>query len=294
MVHRYHRLAGEAPAFSRTNSRTMGFPYFFRPLMPFSGGRDFAGNLPQLAAFQDPDTLLRQPDGGIGFAGLGTTSTAANPYGNLGDMTRRPVILQRPFRNVAELGYVFRDVPWQTLNFYNTESADAALLDLFTVSDEAPVTAARVHVATRQAPVLKALLSGATQTATGTEPLSEGQIDTIAAAFASTAFAAGEPTADVPANLADLAAFLSSPTLAAANLSPIKSRREAVVRALAGGQTRTWNLLLDVSTQAGRFAGDPTNPGDFLVEGENRSWIFVAIDRFTGRIIDLQTERTHE
>jgi hypothetical protein len=294
MLQRYSRLAGEIPVFSRTGSKNMGLPVFFRPLAPFSGGRDFTGNLPQLPAFQDPDTLLRQPDGGIGLTGLGTTSTAANPYGSLGDMTRRPVVLQRPFRNVAELGYVFRDMPWQTLNFYNNESADAALLDLFTVSDEAPITASRVHIATRHEPVVKALLSGAGQTRTGTEPLSDSQIDTVAAAFASTAFAAGEPTANVPANLADLATFLSSSAVSTANLSPIKNRREAVSRALAGGQTRTWNLLLDVFTQAGRFGGDPTNPGNFLVEGENRSWIFVAIDRFTGRIIDLQTERAYE
>src|SRR5262249_50285487 len=47
----------------------------------------------------------------------------------------QPVILNRPFRNVAELGYAFRDLPWKTLDFFSDKSADAGLLDIFAVND---------------------------------------------------------------------------------------------------------------------------------------------------------------
>ena len=44
-------------------------------------------------------------------------------------------MLNRPFRNVAELGYAFRDLPWKTLDFFTDKSADAGLLDIFTIND---------------------------------------------------------------------------------------------------------------------------------------------------------------
>jgi hypothetical protein len=33
---------------------------------------------------------------------------------------------------------------------------------------------------------------------------------------------------------------------------------------------------------------------DFIVEGEQRYWVHVAIDRFTGRVIDKQIEVVNE
>src|SRR5207249_6279229 len=50
-----------------------------------------------------------------------------------------PIMLNRPFRNVGELGYAFRDLPWKTLDFFSEKSADAGLLDIFTINDGAPV-----------------------------------------------------------------------------------------------------------------------------------------------------------
>jgi Tfp pilus assembly protein PilX len=67
--------------------------------------------------------------------------------------------------------------------------------------------------------------------------------------------------------------------------------REATMRALsASGQTRVWNLMIDVVAQVGRY---PTSAGslkDFNVEGEQRYWVHVAIDRFTGQVLDKQVE----
>lgn len=80
---------------------------------------------------------------------------------------------------------------------------------------------------------------------------------------------------------------MSSVAISNASLSPIKNYREAAVRVLAGGQTRTWNVTVDFVAQTGRFSGAQTN-GDFVFEGGNRAWISVAIDLFTGRIVAPQ------
>ena len=71
----------------------------------------------------------------------------------------------------------------------------------------------------------------------------------------------------------------------------IKTRREAAVRALSDvGQTRTWNLLIDVVAQTGRYPQNASNLDQFVVEGERRYWLHVAIDRFTGEVLDRQME----
>src|SRR5205823_9664573 len=51
----------------------------------------------------------------------------------------RPIMLNRPLRSVAELGYAFRELPWKTLDFFSDKSADAGLLDIFTINDGVPV-----------------------------------------------------------------------------------------------------------------------------------------------------------
>jgi len=60
-------------------------------------------------------------------------------------------------------------------------------------------------------------------------------------------------------------------------------------------QTRTWNLLIDVIAQSGKYPPTAQNlQNDFIVEGEKRYWLHVAIDRFTGQAIDRQIEAVHE
>jgi hypothetical protein len=70
-----------------------------------------------------------------------------------------------------------------------------------------------------------------------------------------------------------------------------KRLRECVMRALAdGGQTRVWNLMLDLVVQTGRFASSASKLEDFVRVGENRVWVYLAIDRLTGEILDQQLE----
>jgi hypothetical protein len=54
-------------------------------------------------------------------------------------------------------------------------------------------------------------------------------------------------------------------------------------------------LLIDVAVRSGDYK--PNVPGlqnDFVVEGEQRYWVHVAIDRFTGQVIDKQIEVVNE
>jgi hypothetical protein len=49
-------------------------------------------------------------------------------------------------------------------------------------------------------------------------------------------------------------------------------------------------LLIDVIAQSGKYAPGETNVRRFFVEGEQHYWVHVAIDRFTGQVIDKQIE----
>jgi len=53
-------------------------------------------------------------------------------------------------------------------------------------------------------------------------------------------------------------------------------------------------LLIDVVAQSGRYPPGETDPKKFIVEGEQHYWVHVAIDRFTGQIIDRQIEVVKE
>ena len=70
-----------------------------------------------------------------------------------------------------------------------------------------------------------------------------------------------------------------------------EEQKETVVRALSDTtQTRTWGLLIDLIAQTGRYAPGETDLRKFIVEGEQHYWVHVAIDRFTGWVIDKQIE----
>ena len=83
------------------------------------------------------------------------------------------------------------------------------------------------------------------------------------------------------------------------------------MRALSnGGQTRVWNLMFDIVAQTGRFGsqatqlvvggnggqsnGSQSSVDQFIVEGEQHYWVHVAIDRYTGQILDKQVEVVKE
>jgi hypothetical protein len=53
--------------------------------------------------------------------------------------------------------------------------------------------------------------------------------------------------------------------------------------------------MIDVIAQTGQYPSGASNlASGFLVEGEKRCWIHIAIDRLTGQIIDRQVESIPE
>jgi len=197
----------------------------------------------------------------------------------------RPVILDRPFRSVGELGYVFRDLPFKSLDLFSNQSVDAALLDFFCVS-ESPLTVAGV-VQLSRAPqaVIEALISGSARTLDAATVVSSGEATTIAAGLV-TQFASAPPlsTADIVAGLYQGSTSAAFPGQ--------KTRREAAIRALATvNNERTWNILIDVIAQVGKSGA---TGADFIVEGESRHWLHVALDRYSGELVAESREQVNE
>jgi hypothetical protein len=75
----------------------------------------------------------------------------------------------------------------------------------------------------------------------------------------------------------------------------IQRFHEAPIRALsAAGQERVWNLMIDVIAQTGRYPTAASKLQNFVVEGEQRYWVHLSIDRLTGQVIDKQIEVVKE
>jgi hypothetical protein len=232
--------------------------------------------------YLDPDGVRRPGDNAFG----GTFSSATAPVANDG----RPVMLNRHFTSVAEMGFAFRDMPWRTLDFSSSSSADAGLLDLFTI-EESPVVAGRVNPNTPYPQVTAALLAGAPLVQNSTTVLSGSDALQVADEFcaATTTNAPLITRADIVSRL------MTNSVLTTTIGTGAKAQREAIARALAeSANTRTWNLLIDVVAQSGKYPTTATTFDNFVVTGERRYWLHVAIDRYTGQVVDSQLERVGE
>ena len=199
------------------------------------------------------------------------------------------------------------------------------------------VMAGKVDLNTRQAPVLQAILVGAdrNETATSTYPEtpltgtpSTGEAALLTQALVARTTGTGTrtgSTAQPLSNIADLVGRYNYPAgsnVAASNGQPydgfgndltssnytggttspnslVQRYRESAVRALTNaGMAGTWNLLIDVIAQTGRYPSNMTAStgaaASFVVEGEKRYWLHVAIDRQSGTVIDQQLELVNE
>lgn len=240
-------------------------------------------------SYVDRDGLRRTADSGL-F--VDPSAAVGNPFEREAD---RPVMLNRPFRSVGEMGYAFRDNPWRSLDFFSSKSADSALLDLFSVAESTkPTVSGRINLNTRNPAVIEAVLTDMASDPVAGLPI--GMPTRIAEAIV--AHTASQPLVS-KGELVNVISPLLSPTTGgttSANFSNndeqnIKHRREAFIRALADvGQTRTWNLMIDVIAQSGRYAPTATTLDQFVVEGERRYWLHVALDRFTGEVLDQRLE----
>jgi len=234
-------------------------------------------------------------------------------------------MLNRPFRNVAELGYAFRDLPWKTLDFFSDKSADAGLLDIFAINDGPALfdsngnftgmgalptmTAGSINLNTTQAADLQAIFAGSILSeigATTVSPTGTGATDAPVLAAnvvnaTSTTPVQNKSELITRANLPTTILPTPTPTTTEQADRVVKARREVVARTVSSvSQSRVWNVVIDVVAQSGRYPSNLTqNPQatdlpKFVVEGEQHYWIHVAIDRLTGQVLDKQIEVVNE
>ena len=333
--------------YNRGSSTTVGKvfrPGLFSQNLPtvVDDGQNFstaaAYNAGGAAYYKDPDGMVRRAMGGyvtttttVGLPLASTrSSTAAGvnvsaPGTTAAQSQSRPIILNRPFASVAELGYVFSGTPWKNLDFFTPESGDVALLDVFSVHDTPDpngLVAGTVDLNTRQAPVLQALFSGAYiddnnhVAATPTTVFPAISDATLVKALANAVISRstsslsnqgpfqnvselvgkyvpsyaggfnGQPYDGFSGDLGSIPSFAASPSL-----TNIQRFRESAIRPLAAvGQTRVWNLMIDVVAQTGRYPTTAKSANDFIMEGERRYWVHLAVDRLTGKVLDKQVE----
>jgi len=265
-----------------------------------SGTTTIQSGTSKQVTYQDRDAVLRPGDAAIGstYTNSMVAPLCTNMSNTAPNLYDRPVILNRPFRSVGELGYAFRGQPWKTLDFFSAQSADAALLDLFSVSDTT-VTAGRVSLNTPYPNVLASIISGALQTELALSGSTPSLISGSGALQVSGSLVSVTGTSPF-VNRSDLVTLLSSTNpyisaSAALGYPPQKTMREAFVRALSETTTtRTWNLMIDVIAQSGRYPAGAGNNSKFVVEGERRYWLHVAIDRYTGKIVGQKLEAVDE
>lgn len=236
-------------------------------------------------------------------------SLARNDLVGGGRNFSRPIVLDRPFRSIGELGYAFRGDVWKSIDFFSGNSGDAALLDLFSVSEPSRtgLRAGVVNPNTHNAEVIDAVLSGGIKDESllsgwsGAKPvaLTPSQVGKIRDALVNLTTVSplknrGEM---VTRFVGSDSVFPLLPTGGTADddASVVKRRREAPVRALVDvSATRTWNLMIDVIVQAGRqLPGNTTGQG-FLVESEKRYWVHLALDRVSGKVVDSIWEAVNE
>jgi hypothetical protein len=219
------------------------------------------------------------------------------------------VLLNRRFENVGEFGYAYNPASTltsKTLDFASATSHDRAILDFFTYNEASP-RAGIFNLNTKNGPVLASIIKGAWLHDPGAEiPPPDptylvSQNDALAAAQAivqeTTSTTPGRGPALTRADVARLAAAAASALHGVPGASADETK-QTIARALAEvGQTRTWNLMIDIIAQTGKYVpGTPdlTDPAKFIVGGEKRYWLHIALDRDGGTVLATQLEEVIE
>jgi Tfp pilus assembly protein PilX len=311
-------MSAFVPYTNSTNSPPASYP---------SISSNFPSGTPLLTAYTYSSS-------GVASATTDTDNKTINEY------LSRPIILNRPFHSVAELGYVFSGTPWRNLDCSSPESGGAALLDAFCIddtSDSLGLFAGRVDLNTRQVPVLQAILAGAYKEELNynnslvNSPMTNNLASAMAQALilrthgtnssagpliniseligkwysnnavSGTNFINGSSSYvgfgddQTSALTNDISAVLANTSLGTDPEGRVQRLRDATIRALASsGQTRVWNLLIDLVVQPGRYPSSATGFNNFVVDGEIHFWIHLSIDRLTGKILDRRVETLKE
>lgn len=300
----------------------------------------FGNSIPAVTpSANNPSGIPMQPAYAFDSAGFASAISSGNDNSN--EYLGRPVMLNHPFRSVAELGVVFSGIPWRNLDCSTPESGGVALMDVFCIndtSDSLALIAGKVNLNTRQIPVLQAILAGAykdefnfsnslVNSLISSNPLASAMAQALVArthgATASTgplmniselvgkwylqnnvtgtsyingsASFVGFSDDQTSATTNDVTAVLNNASIGTDPELRVQRLRDATIRALSSsGQTRVWNLMIDLVVQSGRFPSNASGFGNFMVDGEVHYWIHLAIDRLTGQVIDRRVETLKE
>ena len=205
--------------------------------------------------------------------------------------TYRPIVLDRPFRSVGELGYVFRDMPWKSLDFFSANSADMTLLDLFDSADHPSVVAGKLSWNVPYPEIWKSLLVGADRAYGASNPLTLSASD--AETLAQAVYSQFEGSEKPPVCRSDVVKGLVNTTVTADSGAwpAFKHHREGIVRQIAEvGQSSTLNLLMDLVVEEGKTVEVSPSKTKFIAGGRVHYWVSLAIDRLTYKIIDIEVE----
>jgi hypothetical protein len=202
-------------------------------------------------------------------------------------------VISHAFSTVGELGYGIdtsaTGVP--VLDFSSPSFPDAPVLDFFSYNpiSSAYPRAGIVNLYTRNAPVIAAILSQTLKTdaAANNNPPSP-VVSTSEAMTAANSIVqetqnvlAGTPVYG-PVTQTDMTRAIAARLVAAGGsaIGTTTEQKQAISRALAEvGQTRTWNLFIDVIAQTGHYGPNAQNLTDFIPEGEKHYWLHIALGR---------------
>ena len=207
------------------------------------------------------------------------------------------VLLNRRFENVGEFGYAYNPgstTTSKTLDFASSTSHDKPLLDFFTYNT-ASRRAGIVNLNTRNGPVLASIILGALLHDPGSENAPTSLVSQLDALTAGQAIVQATTAAGGAAvNRADVARLAAAAAAAVPGTFGVSDEtKQTIARALAEAtQARTWNLMIDVIAQTGQYK--PNAPdltaSNFVVQGEKRYWLHIALDRDDGTVLGTQLE----
>jgi len=181
--------------------------------------------------------------------------------------TDSPDFLNRPCQSVGELRYV-ADTTDDMLDLFCARNLEESLL----------LRAGVLNRNSRNAMVIAAILAGAYKNPGDLKT----KLSNSSAIAAAKALVAGAKSAQARGEGLD-------------RIIPTSGDAFLMRRALTDvATTRVWNLMIDVIAQSGRYPPAAEHLSQFVVEGEARYWLHFALDRFSGKILDVQLELVQE
>jgi hypothetical protein len=238
-----------------------------------------------------------------------------DPHGPLGKATpapgATPIVINHAFSTTAELGYGLKtEESFAPLDLHTSGSNESALLDFFTYNpvDHSYPRLGIVNLNTRNVPVLAAILQMTLKkdfdqypapSPSPTPAIIHSEALAAAQAIVNATSGAGGAAVNRSAISRLTDAVVAAGAINVSLLNPGEEQdkgKEAIARALSEvAQARTWNLFIDVIAQTGKYSPDATDitqANKFVVQGEKRYWLHIALGRdlVSGQVDVLGTQ----